>query len=431
MNEVAIWKPVAFDPAWLELNTEQIDQVLPAWFEKRASIKDDNDGMKEFFERIKRRQAIETGIVEGLYTLSCGATETFVMQGFAEDYLQHGDTNVSNEQLMGHLRDQYEALDWVFDFIKSDRLLSVAFIKELHALVTRHQETATGIVNGKKVPFELIHGAFKKWPNNPRNKDGALVLYCPPEQVDSEMDAFISIYANEMKDAHILMRAAWTHFTFVQIHPFQDGNGRIARLLTSLVLIQGGLFPFALERSQRPRYIDALEAADNGNYQPLLDMLIADQLDSMGPEVVAQAISEKVRKKFSSLQKVMEELRTRKDAIEAHCSYFIAQKIVAIDQQLQPIGSAQTQGRNIADSCVEVNVVMFRTGIFKLFFTTRVERDSIFLEYSLQNPSNEDVGTKDFIAVLPEIDEETWKPHVEEFIQKKLTCALQYIMQML
>jgi len=419
MKEVAIWKPVAFDPAWLELNTEQIDQVLPAWFEKRASIKDDNNEMKEFFERIKRRQAIETGIVEGLYTLSRGATETFVMQGFAEDYLQHGDTNVSNEQLMGHLRDQYEALDWVFDFIKSDRPLSVAFIKELHALVTRHQETATGVVNGQKVSIELIHGAFKKWPNNPRQKDGALVIYCPPEQVNSEMDAFISVYANEMKDAHILVRAAWTHFTFVQIHPFQDGNGRIARLLTSLVLIQGGLFPFALERSQRPRYIDALEAADGGNYQPLLDMLMADQLDSMGPEVAAKALAEI----YSVANKPLEKWQSRKSDVLAYCYSLTRQKTAVIDQQLQPMGGAGA-GINKYNSFVNVNFHLYDADVFTVQFIVNIERNSILLEYMFDSEKS-----RDFITIPPDMDEETWKFLIEDFMQKKLSCALRTITQ--
>jgi len=424
MKEIAIWKPVEFDPAWLKLNTEQIDQVLPAWFEKRASIKDDNVEMKEFFERIKRRQAIETGIVEGLYTLSRGATETFVMQGFAEDYLQHGDTNVSNEQLMGHLRDQYEALDWVFDFIKSDRPLSTAFIKELHALVTRHQETATGITPDKrKIKIPLLHGSFKIHPNNPTQEDGTKVVFCPPEQVDSEMDAFISVYANEMKDAHILIRAAWTHFTFVQIHPFQDGNGRIARLLTSLVLIQGGLFPFALERGQRPQYIKALEAADEGKYQPLLDMLMNDQLDSMGPEVLAKALVKKASNTTATREKARKYYPH-----QILCFPFVEQKVYEIDMQLRPAGSATLLGRS-RKNMIEIHVHIFGLCYFDLFFQTRIERDSIYLTYSLQNVLNEVVDTKDFIMIPPDMDEETWKPIVEDFIQKKLTSALRYITQ--
>jgi len=424
MKEVAIWKPVAFDPAWLELNTEQIDQVLPAWFEKRASIKDDNDEMKEFFERIKRRQAIETGIVEGLYTLSRGATETFIMQGFAEDYLQHGDTNVPDEQLMGHLRDQYEALDWVFDFIKSDRQLSVAFIKELHALVTRHQETASGIVNGRKVPIPLIHGAFKKWPNNPRSKDGALVLYCPPEQVDSEMDAFISVYANEMKDAHIVIRAAWTHFTFVQIHPFQDGNGRIARLLTSLVLIQGGLFPFALERSQRPQYIGALEAADDGSYQPLLDMLMADQLDSMGPEVLAKALA--VQFGNTAHGQKLRTLEQRRNEILKYTDAAVRKEKLGLEKPLRAIGKVLLKS---SQDGFFLHIQPANKQTYSLRFYSEIERDMLRLRFQLQL-NWKDVSSET-LPINTEKDDHDTQFLVSEFVRKKISQALQIIMQSL
>ncbi|MDR3602618.1 MAG: Fic family protein [Desulfosporosinus sp.] len=46
-----------------------------------------------------------------------------------------------------------------------------------------------------------------------------------------------SAFNNKLKYSHVLVKAAFLHHVFVQIHPFQDGNGRIARLLTSFVLI--------------------------------------------------------------------------------------------------------------------------------------------------------------------------------------------------
>lgn len=56
------------------------------------------------------------------------------------------------------------------------------------------------------------------------------------------------------------------------IHPFQDGNGRVARLLASLILIKSNYFPFTVLREEaRVKYIDALEEADNGNCQKLID----------------------------------------------------------------------------------------------------------------------------------------------------------------
>ena len=67
------------------------------------------------------------------------------------------------------------------------------------------------------------------------------------------------------------VRAAWLHHAFVQIHPFQDGNGRVARGLASLVLIKAGLPAFTVTRDMRARYMRSLEAADRGMPQPLID----------------------------------------------------------------------------------------------------------------------------------------------------------------
>ena len=58
------------------------------------------------------------------------------------------------------------------------------------------------------------------------------------------------------------MLAAWVRHRFTQIHPFQDGNGRVARLLATLVFSRAEWLPLVVRRDDRVRYLDALEAAD-------------------------------------------------------------------------------------------------------------------------------------------------------------------------
>jgi prophage maintenance system killer protein len=133
---------------------------------------------------------------------------------------------------------------------------------------------------GKKGTIPLLKGEFKKLPNNPL-RAGIVYEYCPPEHVDSEMDNLIKIFYDELNNVHVLIKAAFIHHMFVQIHPFQDGNGRMARLLASFVLIKDNLFPFSLDRDKRTAYIDALEAADLGNYQKLVDIFADNQIKSI------------------------------------------------------------------------------------------------------------------------------------------------------
>ncbi|NEO28856.1 MAG: Fic family protein [Symploca sp. SIO3C6] len=73
------------------------------------------------------------------------------------------------------------------------------------------------------------------------------------------------------------VEAAWLHHRFTQIHPFQDGNGRVARCLASLVFIQDGWFPLVLTRDNRADYIAALEQADHGNLSDLINLFSKSQ----------------------------------------------------------------------------------------------------------------------------------------------------------
>jgi prophage maintenance system killer protein len=73
------------------------------------------------------------------------------------------------------------------------------------------------------------------------------------------------------------VEAAWLHHRFTQIHPFQDGNGRVARCLASLVFIQCGWFPLVLTRDDRAVYISASEQADEGDLTSLITLFSKSQ----------------------------------------------------------------------------------------------------------------------------------------------------------
>jgi hypothetical protein len=75
-------------------------------------------------------------------------------------------------------------------------------------------------------------------------------------------------HATRVTRPHI--EAAWLHHAFTQIHPFQDGNGRVARAIASLVFIKDGFFPLVVNRDDREKYIGALESADQDDLSPLV-----------------------------------------------------------------------------------------------------------------------------------------------------------------
>lgn len=298
-----IWQPISIDDKWLSADTSIFDDLAPSWYQKREEFQKDKDGYSEFLSKLKRQHAIETGVIEKLYSLDDGVTQTLIKNGFVESFVGHKDTNISPSQLMAFLGDHLEAIDFIYEIVHSDRSLSKGFLKELHQLITKTQ-THTEAVDtlGNIVQIPLLKGEFKKSENNPKRQDGSIYLYCPPIHVEQEIDNLIQIYTDLSKQGvSPIIIAAWVHHAFTQIHPFQDGNGRIARLLASLTLIKNGLLPFTVRRSEKAAYITALEKADNGNPKDLVAFFALEQKKS-----IEVAINFRTERKFTSFDQLAE-----------------------------------------------------------------------------------------------------------------------------
>jgi len=219
-------------------------------------------GIKDFNERLIRRLSIETGILERLYDIDRGTTEALILHGFAEELVSGSSTDIEPSRLIDILRDQEAAIQLVMDCVAGNRPLTKGVMHELHSILTRHQDTTTAIDQfGKRYEIPLLKGKFKELPNNPLRPDGSIHEYSPPVHVEKEIENLLEWFNSYTNDDPIIV-AAWLHHRFTQIHPYQDGNGRIGRALTTLVLLQKDLLPLVIDRDLRVEYIDSLEKAD-------------------------------------------------------------------------------------------------------------------------------------------------------------------------
>ncbi len=117
-------------------------------------------------------------------------------------------------------------------------------------------------------------GVWKTLPNNPRRTDGRVHEYCPPEQVQSEMDRFIDLHREiEAQDYPVEVEAAWMHHRFVRTHPFRDGNGRVSRMLMAYAYTKRWLPPPIISARAKFDYLDVLEDADRGDLRAFSDHL--------------------------------------------------------------------------------------------------------------------------------------------------------------
>ena len=299
------WAPIAPAPGDFKYDFGEIDSLQRQWLTvKRHREAASPDAYRHFLDRLTRRWAIETGIIEGLYTLDRGVTETLVMRGISAELIEQGATNKDPRELAQILRDHQDAMTGVYRHIREGRRITRSAIRQLHAALTDNQRTYRAIDQfGNWFDKKLHHGAFKMLPNNPTRPDGETHEYCPPEQVDSELDNLLEWYGAYILDTaryHPLLTAAWLHHRFTQIHPFADGNGRVVRALLTWHLAQQDYLPVVITRDNRTAYIAALECADAGNLAPFVDLLAGlqnqeilaalSEADAPVPNLVSQAL---------------------------------------------------------------------------------------------------------------------------------------------
>jgi Fic family protein len=266
------WKPIDNLPEnYRDLQNPELKILADIWQEQKEHLLQSKN-LRHFRERLQRQWAIETGILEQVYTLDRGITEILIEKGIRADLISCRDTDKNPELVARIIQDHEEALNGLFDFVKGSRALSTSYIKELHSVLLRNQDTVRARdALGRMVDIPVSRGDYKKWANNPTRPDGIVHEYSPPEQVPGQMEQLITWHQEHERDGvSPEVEAAWLHHRFTQIHPFQDGNGRVARALATLVFIKAGWFPITVTRDDRTKYIDALEKADQGDLSELV-----------------------------------------------------------------------------------------------------------------------------------------------------------------
>jgi Fic family protein len=124
-------------------------------------------------------------------------------------------------------------------------------------------------------------GKYRDVPVYVNLKDGSKHIFCDPLKIIDEMDAFFE-WLFSKKNEHPVIIAAEAHTRFVSIHPFIDGNGRTARLLMNLILIQNGFVPAIIKNAERINYLDAIESwQQNGNKDAFYELVIKYEKESL------------------------------------------------------------------------------------------------------------------------------------------------------
>ncbi|GJD23870.1 hypothetical protein RIVM261_088260 [Rivularia sp. IAM M-261] len=263
-----LWQPIDDLPEnWSNLRSSQLEILINAW-KNRVQQLQGLTILETFKDSLRSEWLSEVDILEYLYSTDRGTTQVIIEKG-----IEFSLPTISSEVRLAELSVP-KKIEGLFVFVTKERNLSVFYIKELHQALTRNQATTWAQDSFENlVEIPLLHGQWKYQSNNPKRPDGIIHQYCPPEQVISEMERLVEMHNNHLEmGVPPEIEAAWLHHRFTQIHPFQDGNGRVARTLASLIFIRQGLFPIVITRNDRQEYINASEAADSGDLTGLINL---------------------------------------------------------------------------------------------------------------------------------------------------------------
>lgn len=166
---------------------------------------------------------------------------------------------IGGKSLREHLdvTNQKEAMGWIESFVKEKRELKEADILTLHRI------TLKGI-------SEYWAGRYKESQNRIL---GSKLKTTPPYKVSSEMGNLAHVLNKNPLKYNPIELAAFAHHELVRIHPFADGNGRVARLLCNLILMSNGYPPVIVRKTDRKKYFACLEKAHFGNMKLFVDFL--------------------------------------------------------------------------------------------------------------------------------------------------------------
>ncbi len=346
------WRSIAdyeVDPA--QLADKELGTLSAVWIDRRATIAD-SQSVAAFVERLKREWAIETGLIERLYTLDRGIVESMIEHGINAALIPHRGGDRPAAQIVAMIGDQQDAIESIFSFVKGERPLSTSYIKELHSLFTRNQKSVEARDRfGRSVSIPLIHGDYKQQPNNPTRPDGSVHQYCPPEHVAGEMERLIELHSSHDGVAPEV-EAAWLHHRFTQIHPFQDGNGRIARALATLVFVRANWLPLVVQDRERKKYIDALEAADDRDLKPLIAFFCSRQKTEFVRAFGIARDTERAVRVDARIESIRQRVAQRRDGLEKEwqAAVSIAERLHALTKdRMDRVAASLTEAMSARD----------------------------------------------------------------------------------
>lgn len=198
-------------------------------------------------------------------SLTYGETKALLLHGITAQ----GKPLRDHIEITGH----DEAVKWIEDLVRKEYPLTENFIRELHTLLLKEPYEVDAITpDGKPTSRKIAIGQYKTAPNHVKTMTGEVFRFATPEETPSKMHDLIEWYRAEEGGADVnpIILAAEFHYRFIRIHPFDDGNGRTARIVMNFILMKYGYPPVVIKTEDKENYFSVLRQADVGDINPFI-----------------------------------------------------------------------------------------------------------------------------------------------------------------
>ncbi len=209
-------------------------------------------------------------------SLTYGETKMLLMYGITAG----GKPLKDSIEINGH----NEAINLIEDVVHQNDPITENFIRQIHKLILKEPyQIDVKRSDGTWVKKTVKIGEYKTDQNHVETKTGEIFRFAEPFEVAPKMNDLINYYCKEIakSDFNPIILAAKFHYDFIRIHPFDDGNGRTARILMNFILMQFGFPPAIIKTTDKENYFYALTQADVGEIEPFIEYIASNVVHSL------------------------------------------------------------------------------------------------------------------------------------------------------
>ncbi|MCB9267834.1 MAG: Fic family protein [Lewinellaceae bacterium] len=244
---------------------EALDQLRPI----------PEDRMHRIMQKLRMEWNFHSNSIEG-NTLTMTETRALIQFGITAK----GKPLRDHLEMQGHDR----ALKRLEQIVHKDLRITESLIKDFHKLI---------LVEPFDSEAEINPGEYKTLPNYLYSPQGERIDFEPPEEVPRLLNELINWTNNHLYpeglgrhsrkkyNLHPILVACIFHLRFIRIHPFGDGNGRLARILMNLVLMVKGYMPAIIRQESRQVYFNALNQSSEEDISTLASFVLESVIRSM------------------------------------------------------------------------------------------------------------------------------------------------------